>query len=217
MGGDADKEIGYIPSSLDPAHINRQMQAMLIETERTPNPATLKFLPGQEVLATGTRDFTTPEDAEVSPLASALFSLGDVTGVFFGTDFISVTKAEGSADWQSLKPLVLAVLVDHFASGAPLFQGGSAAAIDIAPDLPAENPEDADIVAQINELIESRVRPAVARDGGDIIYRGFDKGKVYLQMQGACSGCPSSAMTLKQGIETLLKHYVPEVTEVCAI
>lgn len=217
MGGDADKEIGYIPSSLDPAHINRQMQAMLIETERTPNPATLKFLPGQEVLATGTRDFTTPEDAEVSPLASALFSLGDVTGVFFGTDFISVTKAEGSADWQSLKPLVLGVLVDHFASGAPLFQGGSAAAIDIAPDLPAENPEDADIVAQINELIESRVRPAVARDGGDIIYRGFDKGKVYLQMQGACSGCPSSAMTLKQGIETLLKHYVPEVTEVCAI
>lgn len=190
---------------------------MLIETERTPNPATLKFLPGQEVLATGTRDFTTPEDAEVSPLASALFSLGDVTGVFFGTDFISVTKAEGSADWQSLKPLVLGVLVDHFASGAPLFQGGSAAAIDIAPDLPVESPEDADIVAQINELIETRVRPAVARDGGDIIYRGFDKGKVYLQMQGACSGCPSSAMTLKQGIETLLKHYVPEVTEVCAI
>lgn len=217
MGGDADKEICYIPSSLDPVRINCQMQAMLIETERTPNPATLKFLPGQEVLATGTRDFTTPEDAEVSPLASALFSLGDVTGVFFGTDFISVTKAEGSADWQSLKPLVLGVLVDHFASGAPLFQGGSAAAIDIAPDLPAENPEDADIVAQINELIETRVRPAVARDGGDIIYRGFDKGKVYLQMQGACSGCPSSAMTLKQGIETLLKHYVPEVTEVCAI
>lgn len=207
----------FLPSSLDPVRINCQMQAMLIETERTPNPATLKFLPGQEVLATGTRDFTTPEDAEVSPLASALFSLGDVTGVFFGTDFISVTKAEGSADWQSLKPLVLGVLVDHFASGAPLFQGGSAAAIDIAPDLPVESPEDADIVAQINELIETRVRPAVARDGGDIIYRGFDKGKVYLQMQGACSGCPSSAMTLKQGIETLLKHYVPEVTEVCAI
>lgn len=193
------------------------MQAMLIETERTPNPATLKFLPGQEVLAGGTRDFTTPEDAEVSPLASALFSLGDVTGVFFGADFISVTKAEGSADWQELKPQVLGILVDHFASGAPLFQGGSAAAIEIAPDLPADNPEDADIVAQINELIESRIRPAVARDGGDIIYRGFDKGKVYLQMQGACSGCPSSAMTLKQGIETLLKHYVPEVTEVCAI
>ena len=190
---------------------------MLIETERTPNPATLKFLPGREVLGSGTREFTSPEDAEASPLASALFSLGDVTGVFYGRDFISVTKAEGSADWQELKPLALGILVDHFASGAPLFQGGGADAIDIAPDLPPDNPENADIVAQINDLIETRIRPAVARDGGDIVYRGFDKGVVYLQMQGACSGCPSSAMTLKQGIETLLKHYVPEVTDVRAL
>ncbi len=193
------------------------MHVMLIETERTPNPATMKFLPGQEVLAAGTRDFTTSEEAEASPLASALFSLGDVTGVFYGRDFISVTKAEGSSDWLDIKPLVLGVLVDHFASGAPLFQGGGAAAIDIDADIPEGDPQDADIVAQINELIETRIRPAVAKDGGDIIYRGFDKGTVYLQMQGACSGCPSSAMTLKQGIETLLKHYVPEVTEVRAL
>lgn len=190
---------------------------MLIETERTPNPQTLKFLPGQQIMTSGTREFTSPEDAEASPLAAALFSIGDVTGVFYGSDFIAVTKSEGGAEWLDLKSQVLGVLVDHFASGAPLFQGGSAAGIDIAPDLPADSPEDADIVAQINDLIESRIRPAVARDGGDIIYRGFDKGRVYLQMQGACSGCPSSAMTLKQGIETLLKHYVPEVTEVCAL
>lgn len=190
---------------------------MLIETERTPNPATLKFLPGQDVLNGSTRDFTSPEEAEVSPLAAALFSLGDVTGVFFGQNFISVTKAEGSSDWIDLKPEVLSILVDHFASGAPLFKQGSAGAIEISDDLPPDNPEDADIIAQIAELIETRVRPAVARDGGDIIYRGFDKGKVYLQMQGACAGCPSSAMTLKQGIETMLKHYVPEVTEVHAV
>ena len=193
------------------------MHDMLIETERTPNPAALKFLPGREVMGAGTRDFTSPEDAKASPLASALFTLPDVTGVFYGRDFISVTKAEGSADWRDLKPQVLGVLVDHFASGAPLFRGGGAEAIDIAPDVPADDPEDADIVAQINELIETRVRPAVANDGGDIIYRGFSKGTVYLQMQGACSGCPSSVMTLKQGIETLLKHYVPEVTEVRAL
>lgn len=193
------------------------MQTMLIETERTPNPATLKFLPGQDVLTTGTRDFTSPEEAEASPLASALFSLGDVTGVFYGRDFISVTKAEASSDWHELKPAVLGVMIDHFASGAPLFQGGSAAAIEIAPDIPADNPEDADIIDQINDLIESRIRPAVARDGGDIVYRGYAEGIVYLQMQGACSGCPSSAMTLKQGIETLLKHYVPEIIEVRAL
>jgi len=190
---------------------------MLIETERTPNPASLKFLPGREVAGQSSREFSSPEAAEASPLASALFSLGDVTNVFFGRDFISVTKAEGSVDWIELKPLVLGILVDHFSSGAPLFRGGDASAIDIAPDLPPDNEEDADIVAQINELIETRIRPAVARDGGDIAYRGFDRGTVYLQMQGSCSGCPSSVMTLKQGIETLLKHYVPEVTEVRAI
>lgn len=190
------------------------MALMLIETEPTPNPATLKFLPGRSVMTTGTRDFADPEEATASPLAEALFSLGDVTGVFFGRDFVSVTAAEGS-EWSSLKPQVLGVLLDHFSSEAPLFSGGSAADIAIDADF-ADDPEDADIVAQIKELIETRVRPAVARDGGDIVYRGFQRGTVYLAMQGACSGCPSSAATLKQGIETLLKHYVPEVTEVRA-
>lgn len=191
------------------------MTVMLIETELTPNPATQKFLPGRAVMTTGTRDFADPEEASASPLAEAIFSLGDVTGVFFGQDFISVTAAEG-ADWRDLKPQVLGVLLDHFASEAPLFHGGSAAEILIDEALSEDDPADADIVAQIKELIETRVRPAVARDGGDIVYRGFQRGTVYLAMQGACSGCPSSAATLKQGIETLLKHYVPEVTEVRA-
>lgn len=191
------------------------MALMLIETEPTPNPATLKFLPGRDVMTTGTRDFADPDEAAASPLAEALFSLGDVTGVFFGRDFVSVTAAEGIA-WASLKPQVLGVLLDHFSSEAPLFVGGSAAEIAIDDSDFAEDPADADIVAQIKDLIDTRVRPAVARDGGDIVYRGFQRGTVYLAMQGACSGCPSSAATLKQGIETLLKHYVPEVTEVRA-
>jgi Fe-S cluster biogenesis protein NfuA len=191
------------------------MQPMLIETEATPNPATLKFLPGQPVMADGTRDFAEPEEAEASPLAQALFDLGDVSGVFFGRDFVSVTAAPGS-DWADLKPHVLGVLLDHFAGGAPLFRAGSAAGIAIADEDFADNPEDAEIIAQIRDLIETRVRPAVARDGGDIVYRGFDRGTVYLAMHGACSGCPSSTATLKQGIESLLKHYVPEVTEVRA-
>jgi Fe-S cluster biogenesis protein NfuA len=189
---------------------------MLIETETTPNPATLKFLPGEAVMTQGTRDFANPEEAEASPLAEALFSLGDVTGVFFGSDFVSVTAAPG-VDWTALKPDVLAVLLDHFASGAPLFKPGSAAGIAVPADDFEDDPEDAEIVAQIRELIDTRVRPAVARDGGDIVYRGFQQGKVFLQMQGACSGCPSSTATLKQGIEQLLKHYVPEVTEVRAV
>lgn len=191
------------------------MRIMLIETETTPNPATLKFLPGQAVMTAGTRDFADADEADASPLSAALFSLGDVTGVFFGRDFVSVTAAPG-VEWQSLKPQVLGVLLDHFASGAPLFAPGSAAAISVPNDDFADDPADADIVAQIKDLIETRVRPAVARDGGDIVYRGFDKGTVYLAMHGACSGCPSSTATLKQGIETLLKHYVPEVTEVRA-
>jgi len=190
------------------------MHIMLIETEPTPNPATLKFLPGRPVMDAGTRDFAEPEEAEASPLASALFSLGDVEGVFFGSDFVSVTAAPGS-DWRDLKPQVLGVLLDHFSSGAPLFTGGSANGIQVDPDY-NDDPADADIVVQIRDLIDTRVRPAVARDGGDIVYRGFDKGVVYLAMQGACSGCPSSTATLKQGIESLLKHYVPEVTEVRA-
>ncbi|XHR99555.1 iron transporter [Sphingomonas sp. DBB INV C78] len=192
------------------------MRIMLIETETTPNPATLKFLPGQAVMTAGTRDFADADEADASPLAAALFSLGDVTGVFFGRDFVSVTAGPGT-EWRDLKPQVLGVLLDHFASGAPLFAAGSAAGIHIPDDESfADNPEDADIVAQIKDLIETRVRPAVARDGGDIVYRGFDRGTVYLAMHGACSGCPSSTATLKQGIETLLKHYVPEVTEVRA-
>jgi Fe-S cluster biogenesis protein NfuA len=188
---------------------------MLIETEMTPNPATLKFLPGREVMGTGTRDFATPEEAEVSPLADALFSLGDVEGVFFGRDFVSVTAAPG-VEWQDLKPQVLGVLLDHFAGNAPLFRAGDAGGIEVAGDF-ADDPEDADIVDQIKDLIETRVRPAVARDGGDIVYRGFQRGTVFLAMHGACSGCPSSTATLKQGIEQLLKHYVPEVTDVRAV
>ena len=189
---------------------------MLIETETTPNPATLKFLPGRTVMDAGTRDFATPEEAEASPLADALFALGDVTGVFFGYNFVSVTAAPG-VDWTSLKPDVLAVLLDHFSAEMPLFRPGSAAGITVPSEDFADDPADADIVAQIRELIDTRVRPAVASDGGDIVYRGFDKGKVYLQMQGACQGCPSSSATLKQGIEQLLRHYVPEVTEVRAV
>ena len=190
---------------------------MYIETETTPNPATLKFMPGEQVMAAGSREFTDEEQAQASPLAEALFSLGDVIGVFFGRDFISVTAGPG-VDWSPLKPQVVAMLLDHFVSGAPLFAGPDASGITV----PAENedvgddPADADIVTQIKELIETRVRPAVANDGGDIIYKGFREGVVYLAMQGACSGCPSSSATLKQGIEGLLKHYVPEVTEVRA-
>ncbi|MCZ8019857.1 NifU family protein [Novosphingobium sp.] len=190
---------------------------MFIETETTPNPATLKFLPGQEVMAGGTRDFRDEEDAAASPLAEALFSLGDVTGVFFGRDFVSVTAGEGS-DWSALKPQVVAILLDHFVSQAPLFHAlpGNGIAVPAEDADHGDDPADADIVAQIKELLETRIRPAVANDGGDIAYRGFREGVVYLSMQGACSGCPSSTATLKQGIEGLLKHYVPEVTEVRA-
>lgn len=194
------------------------MQFMFIETETTPNPSTLKFLPGELVMATGTREFTSPEAAEVSPLAQALFDLGDVTGVFFGRDFVSVTAAPG-VEWASLKPQVLSLLLDHFVAQAPLFTPGTAAGIAVPADGGDDfndDPADAEIIDQIKDLIETRVRPAVANDGGDIIYRGFREGVVYLQMQGACSGCPSSSATLKNGIESLLKHYVPEVSEVRA-
>lgn len=191
---------------------------MFIETETTPNPATLKFLPGQQVMATGTREFTSPEDAVASPLAEALFDLGEITGVFFGHEFISVTAAPGVA-WAALKPQVIAMLLDHFVSEAPLFTGGEASGISVpaGDDALDDDPADADIITQIKELVETRVRPAVARDGGDIVYRGFREGVVFLAMQGACSGCPSSSATLKQGIESLLKHYVPEVSEVRAV
>ena len=193
------------------------MTVMLIETEPTPNPATLKFLPNRAVMPAGTRDFATPEDAAASPLAQAIFDLGDVTGVFFGRDFVSVTAAPGVA-WHDLKPDVIAILLDHFSADMPLFRAGRADEIAVPAEAAfAEDPADADIVAQIKDLIETRIRPAVANDGGDIVYRGFERGKVFLAMQGACSGCPSSSATLKNGIEQLLKYYVPEVTEVRAI
>ena len=167
-------------------------------------------------MADGTRDFSSPEEAEISPLAEAMFTLGDVTGVFFGSDFVSVTAGPGS-NWSDLKPQVLSILLDHFSANLPLFKPGSAGGISVPPDEEFhDDPEDAEITAQIRELIETRVRPAVANDGGDIVYRGFDKGIVFLKMQGACAGCPSSTATLKQGIESLLKHYVPEVVEVRA-
>lgn len=192
---------------------------MFIETEPTPNPATLKFLPGRPVMSAGTRDFASPEEAEASPLAEALFDLGDITGVFFGRDFVSVTAAPG-VEWSALKGEVAAILLDHFSAEMPLFHPASAAGFAVPTgDGPVhdDDPADADIIDQIKDLIETRVRPAVANDGGDIIYHGFDKGRVYLRMQGACAGCPSSTATLKNGIEQLLKHYVPEVTEVRAV
>ena len=190
---------------------------MFIETELTPNPATIKFLPGETVMPSGTRDFPNEETAAASPLASALFDLGDVSGVFFGRDFVSVTAGEG-VDWSQLKPQVVALLLDHFITQMPLFAGPDASgiAVPLADDDLPDDPADAEIIDQIKELIEVRVRPAVANDGGDIVYRGFRDGVVYLTMQGACAGCPSSSATLKNGIESLLKHYVPEVLEVRA-
>ncbi|MEO7564973.1 MAG: NifU family protein [Sphingomicrobium sp.] len=191
---------------------------MLIRTEQTPNPATLKFLPSQPVMEAGTRDFPDSESAAASPLALALFDSGQVEGVFFGRDFISVT-ASGGVLWGDLEPLVLETLLDHFVSGAPLFTAGSAGGIHVASDAVAidDDPADAEIIDQIKELIETRVRPAVAQDGGDIVYRGFKGGTLFLALQGACSGCPSSEITLKRGIEGLIKHYVPEVESVEAV
>lgn len=190
---------------------------MLIRTEQTPNPATRKFLPDQIVMEAGTRDFAEAESAEISPLAKALFDSGMVEGVFYGRDFVSVTAAPG-VSWIDLEPLVLETLLDHFISGAPLFVAGSAAGIHIADDTDfEEDPADADIIDQIKELIETRVRPAVAQDGGDIAYKGYRDGHLYLSMHGACSGCPSSTVTLKRGIESLIRHYVPEVESVEAV
>ena len=192
---------------------------MLIEIEKTPNPATRKFLPGRTVMEAGGRDFPTADAAEASPLAEALFATGMVDGVYFGRDFISVSAAP-TIDWEALEGEVLSVLLDHFMLDAPLFRPGTAAGIEVAPEgMPdfVDDPADADIIDQIKELIETRVRPAVAQDGGDIIYRGYKEGKLFLQMQGACAGCPSSAITLKRGIEGLIKHYVPEVETVEAV
>jgi len=184
---------------------------MFIQTEPTPNPATLKFLPGRTVIASGTANFPDPESAVRSPLAQKLFALDGVTGVFLGADFVTVTKA-GEIDWYELKPAVLGTIMDVFTTGEPVML---ADAITTGESTAA--PEDDDIVSQIKELIDTRVRPAVAQDGGDIIFHGFEEGVVYLHMQGSCSGCPSSTATLKSGIENMLRHYIPEVSEVRAI
>ena len=186
---------------------------MFIQTEATPNPATLKFLPGRVVMPEGTFEAKTPEQGEVSPLAQRLFAVPGVTGVFFGYDFVTVTKADG--DWQHLKPAILGAIMEHYMSGAPLLADGSAGN-DEASDEEDEffNEADADTVATIKDLIETRVRPAVANDGGDITFRGFKDGVVYLNMKGSCAGCPSSTATLQHGIQNLLKHFVPDVVEV---
>ena len=185
---------------------------MFIQTERTPNPATLKFLPGEAVMSSGTADFRDVEAAERSPLARRLFQVDGVTGVFFGGDFVSVSKSD-DADWQLLKPVILGVIMEHFVAGQPLLLDDVA---ETAEEV-ADDGADAEIVAQIKELLDTRVRPAVAQDGGDITYRGFQNGIVMLQLQGSCQGCPSSTMTLKMGIENMLKHYIPEVVEVRAV
>jgi Fe-S cluster biogenesis protein NfuA len=181
---------------------------MFIETEGTPNPATLKFLPGRDVLGVATADYATEAAAERSPLATALFQLPGVTRVFLGADFVTVTKAE-HIEWQSLRPEVLGTIMDHFVAGHPMLLDGAHEAVD--EDV---LPQDAEVVAQIKDLLDTRVRPAVAGDGGDIVFRGFREGVVKLHMQGSCSGCPSSRATLKHGIENMLKHYVPEVVAV---
>ncbi|TKA95713.1 NifU family protein [Cereibacter changlensis] len=181
---------------------------MFIQTESTPNPATLKFLPGQTVLEMGTADFASAEAAGSSPLARRIFATGGVSGVFFGTDFVTVTKAEDVA-WDHIKPSILGAIMEHYQSGAPVIEGEQAASGHAVTEGP-----DSDVIRQIKELLDTRVRPAVAQDGGDITFHGFDRGVVYLHMQGACAGCPSSTLTLKMGIENLLRHYIPEVLEV---
>jgi Fe-S cluster biogenesis protein NfuA len=182
---------------------------MFIQTEVTPNPATLKFLPGRIVLGSGTAEFRSVDEARSSPLAERLFGVSGVSGVFLGGDFVAVTKSEG--EWPHLKPAILGAIMEHYMSGVPLLADGS------GPEQEAEeffDEKDAETVATIKDLIETRVRPAVANDGGDITFRGFKEGIVYLHMKGACSGCPSSTATLRHGIQNLLKHYVPDVVEV---
>ncbi len=181
---------------------------MFIQTESTPNPATLKFLPGQSVLEVGTADFPSADTAAASPLARRIFGVDGVTGVFLGTDFVTVTKADG-VEWDHVKPAILGAVMEHFQSGDQAVDGAAGGAGHADHDGP-----DAEIVGQIKELLDTRVRPAVAQDGGDITFHGFDRGVVYLHMQGACAGCPSSTLTLKMGIENLLRHYIPEVVEV---
>ena len=182
---------------------------MFIQTEQTPNPATLKFLPGREVMANGVADFTEAQACDGSPLAKRVFAVDGVTGVFLGRDFVTVTKAAGQ-DWYALKPAVLGALMEHYKSGDPVILPDA----EHAQETGGISDADDDIVKQIKELIDTRVRPAVAQDGGDIVFHGFERGVVYLHMRGACAGCPSSTITLKNGIENLLRYYVPEVSEV---
>lgn len=182
---------------------------MFIQTESTPNPATLKFIPGQDVLEVGTADFPTPDAASGSPLATRIFAVSGVNGVFFGLDFVTVTKAD-EVDWDHVKPAILGAIMEHYQSGEPVMEDSAKPASGHAD----HDGPDGEIVGQIKELLDTRVRPAVAQDGGDITFHGFDRGIVYLHMQGACAGCPSSTLTLKMGIENLLRHYIPEVLEV---
>ena len=184
---------------------------MFIQTEETPNPATLKFLPGRDVMGTGTANFPDRDTVSASPLAERLIRIEGVTGVFLGSDFVTVGK-DHDREWYLLKPAILGVIMEHFTAGRPVLLDSPRAT------KPAEaDGEDGEIVAQIKELLDTRVRPVVAQDGGDIVFQGFDRGVVYLHMQGACSGCPSSTATLKMGIENMLRHYIPEVVEVRAV
>ena len=180
--------------------------AMFIQTEETPNPATLKFIPGVDVMGTGNAEFNSPDESKNAPLARRLFQIDGVQSVFLGVDFVAVTKIE-SLEWFSLKPAILAGIMEHYASGLPV--------VEVINEIASSSTEeDSETVQQIKHLIDTRVRPAVAMDGGDIIFSSYEDGVVTLQMRGACQGCPSSAATLKMGIENLLKHYIPEVTEV---
>ena len=190
------------------AAAQKGFSTMFIQTEQTPNPATLKFLPGREVLGHGTADFTSREAAARSPLAERLFEIDGVAGVFLGADFITITK-DGGKEWFLLKPSILGVIMEHFTAGKPVLLHGG--------DDNAVTEDDDEIVQQIKELLDTRVRPAVAQDGGDITFHGFDRGVVYLHMKGSCAGCPSSTATLKNGIENMLRHYIPEVVEVRAV
>ena len=183
---------------------------MFIQTEPTPNPATLKFIPGKTVLGDGTVDFRDKSEATSSPLARRLFGVDGVTGVFLGSDFISVTKSDGD-EWQHIKPGILGAIMEHYLSGAPVIEGGETDVETVAEDY---DPKDEDTVRTIKELLDTRVRPAVANDGGDIVFHGFKEGVVFLHMRGACSGCPSSTATLRHGIENLLRHFCPDVQEV---
>jgi len=183
---------------------------MFIQTEETPNPATLKFLPGRPVMERGTADFRRGEDVAASPLAQTLFEVDGVEGVFFGADFLTVTKSD-ARDWTAMKPAVLGVIMEHFTSGAPVIAQANDGAAD------GVDGEDDEVVGQIKELIDTRVRPAVAQDGGDIVFDRFEDGIVFLRMRGACAGCPSSTATLKMGIENMLRHYIPEVQGVSAV